>query len=472
MERIATGPLERDREKFLTLLTAARDAADEDGHWKIVSVSLASKAHIDPLAVLESIYEGEARHFYLEHPERDAALAGAEAVVERSYSGPGRFAQARDFARDLFENTIAVGELELPLAGPKLFAAFSFEDEADADAPFAPATLFLPRWQVTSSSGAYVATANLIVEPGGDIEAQAERALAAHAKFSGFSYEKSFPELPHDAGKPLFRPGAGSDAYRAAVAKALEIIDSGALEKVVVARREAFESPGPIHPLRTLAILRERFPSCRSFSFGGPDAAFIGATPELLARVCDGLVESEALAGTTARGRSASEDAALASELMASDKEMREHAAVARAVHAALESLGLSPGPMPRPRIHRLPNAQHIRTPFAAKLREGLHLFDIAAALHPTPATCGLPRAAAVRAIADIEGAPRGLFSGLVGWCDDADGGELAVALRSGLVDGNRAVLYAGAGIVRGSTPGAEDRETLLKLSALGEAIF
>ena len=84
MERIATGPLERDREKFLTLLTAARDAADEDGHWKIVSVSLASKAHIDPLAVLESIYEGEARHFYLEHPERDAALAGAEAVVEGS----------------------------------------------------------------------------------------------------------------------------------------------------------------------------------------------------------------------------------------------------------------------------------------------------------------------------------------------------------------------------------------------------
>lgn len=191
MDRIDTGPLERDREKFLALLAAARDAAREDGHWKAVSVSLASKAHIDPLAVLESIHEEGVRHFYYEHPERDTALAGAESALERTFSGPERFAKARDFARELFANAIAVGELDLPLAGPKLFAAFAFEDDSDADAPFAPATLFLPRWQVSSRDGAYVATANLLVEPEGDIEAQADRALAAHEKFSRFSYPRA-----------------------------------------------------------------------------------------------------------------------------------------------------------------------------------------------------------------------------------------------------------------------------------------
>ena len=471
MDRIDTGPLERDREKFLALLAAARDAAREDGHWKAVSVSLASKAHIDPLAVLESIHEEGVRHFYYEHPERDTALAGAESALERTFSGPERFAKARDFARELFANAIAVGELDLPLAGPKLFAAFAFEDDSDADAPFAPATLFLPRWQVSSRDGAYVATANLLVEPEGDIEAQADRALAAHEKFSRFSYPRAEVRAATEA--PFrFRAGAASESYRRAVAEALARIESGALGKVVVARRESCESPESLHPLRTLTLLREKFPSCRSFSFGGEMGAFIGATPELLVRVCAGTVESEALAGTAARGAGASEDAALAAELFASDKELREHAAVASAVYAALRSLGLDPGPMPRPRLQRLPNAQHLRTPFCAKAREGLHLFDIAGALHPTPATCGLPRDAAKTAVAEIEGARRGLFAGLVGWCDEAEGGELAVALRSGLVRGRRATLYAGAGVVRGSTPGAEDRETLLKLSALGDSLL
>jgi menaquinone-specific isochorismate synthase len=467
METIATGPLKRDREKFLTLLSAARDAAREDGCAKLVSVSLSAGAHIDPLAVLESIYEQGERHFYYEHPERDLAIAGAESVMEASFAGTDRFVKAAAFAEEVFANAIAVGEMDLPLAGPKLFAAFAFEDEATPEAPFAPATLFVPRWQVSSFEGAYVATANLLVTPEGDIEAQADRALAAHAKFSGFAYTRTAPEASRR--EPIPEPAESEGAfYRARVKQALAAIGEAKAEKIVVARRREFETSSPLHPLRTLAALREKFPSCRSFSFGsGSGASFIGATPELLVRVSGESVESEALAGTAPRGEGAAEDAALAATLMSSEKQLREHAAVARAVKAALESCGLDTGPMPRPRIRRLPNAQHILTPFSARRKADTSLFSLAGALHPTPATSGLPCEAARRLLAEIEGAPRGLYAGPIGWCG-ADGcGELAVALRSGLVEGSRAVLHAGAGIVRGSVPQEEDAETLLKLGAL-----
>ena len=494
MDTIPTGPLERDESKFLALLSAVRDSALEDGHWKLVSISLDARTHIDPLAVLESIYEPNERHCYIEHPERGEALAGAESVIERTFSGPARFDSARDFARELFDNTVAVGQLDLPLSGPKIFCAFTFEDHEEngaatqttasdsksasrSTAPFAPATLFVPRWQVSASDGAYVATASLLVTPDGDIEAQARRALDAYKKFSSFSYDK-----PHDALEtaansttatkvPAFNDTA-SATYRANVSAALEAISAGRCTKVVLARREKLHAAAPLHPLHTLARLRDRFPSCHAFSFSnGLGTSFIGATPERLVRIENGVVETEAIAGTTARGATPAEDATLASSLMDSEKQQREHRAVADTIFAQLTALGLNSGPIQRPRLLRLPNAQHIRTPFRATLTNNLHLFDIAGALHPTPATSGLPRDEAMKLLLEIEGAPRGLYAGLVGWCDADGAGEMVVALRSGEICGIDATLFAGAGIVEGSKPDEELNETKVKLSALKASI-
>jgi menaquinone-specific isochorismate synthase len=306
------------------------------------------------------------------------------------------------------------------------------------------------------------------VTPEGDIEKQATRALDAHKKFSSFHYEKS---EGGDAGScaPVAaeNPEAGENRYRANVAKALEAIRLGRAVKVVLSRRVEYVSQKSLHPVAALARLRDAFPSCAAFSVAnGRGASFIGASPERLVRVENGFVETEALAGTAPRGATTSEDAALAAALMASDKQMREHRAVADAIASQLAALGLETGPMPRPRILRLPNAQHIQTPFRAPLKKCLHLFDIAAALHPTPATAGFPRREAVRLLAELEGAPRGLYSGLVGWCDET-GGELAVALRSGSIEGCRATLFAGAGIVEGSWPDEELDETRVKMSAM-----
>ncbi len=467
MERIPTGPLDRDPEAFLKFLEAVQEEAREDGRWKLVSVSLAAK-HIDPLAVLESIYEPGERHAYLEQPQTGEAIAGAEAVIERSFSGPDRFAQAQDFCDEVLENTVAVGQLDLPLSGPKIFATFAFENDLPPDAPFPPAHLFVPRWLVTSAEGAYVATACLLVEPDGDVQAQAQRILAAHEKFSCFDYSE--PEQAEEVAS--IRETEVADDYARLVETALKEIGAGLYQKVVLARRRRFESSGPLRPLRMLNRLRNRFPSCHAFSFGnGAGQSLIGATPERLVRGRDGILETEAIAGSAPRGLTAAEDALQAAALLESDKDRREHEAVSAFIQDRLLEAGLTVEAPARPRLLKLSNVQHLHSPFSVKLPEVARLLEIAGRLHPTPAVGGLPRDAAIDAIRRIEPGTRGLYAGAAGWIGDNAEGELVVTIRSGLIDGNSATLYAGAGVVEGSVPESEDKETVLKMQAMREAL-
>ena len=92
--------------------------------------------------------------------------------------------------------------------------------------------------------------------------------------------------------------------------------------------------------------------------------------------------------------------------------------------------------------------------------------------LHPTPAVGGTPRERAIPLIAQLEAFPRGLYVGAVGWVDSRGGGEFIVALRSALVSGSEARMYAGAGIIEGSTIDKEFAETELKFRAMQDAIL
>ena len=124
------------------------------------------------------------------------------------------------------------------------------------------------------------------------------------------------------------------------------------------------------------------------------------------------------------------------------------------------------------PRLLRLGNVQHLWTPVTARARAGQSVLDLVTRLHPTPAVCGAPRAAALRLIRELEGLDRGWYAGPVGWVDARGEGEFVVGLRSALLRGGEATLYAGCGIVGESDPEEEYRESELKLrpvlSALG----
>jgi menaquinone-specific isochorismate synthase len=476
---------------FLAQCQALAAAA---GRPRLVSITLEVPA-LDPLAVLESIFEPGERHFYAERPAENFALAGAEAVLSFSASGVARFAECRRFIDETLADAIVVGDQDAAFSGPHFFTAYSFFNDTDPGEPFEAAGIFIPRWQVARAGDRTTAVANFLVTPDSPPEALAEKVWRAHQKFTRFEYRVAQNPPAADATPPQSAIPTQTDlnrlkstcaekpttaatahataAYRAAVARALELIAAGEFQKIVLARAKDIRAAGALHPLRVLNGLRQRFGDCYSFSLAnGRGQSFIGASPERLLRVRDGRLLTEALAGSARRGATASEDAALGGELLRDEKDLREHRHVLDSIVRRLAPLGLRPAFPAAPGLRRLANVQHLHTPVGAALPPAVRLLDALACLHPTPAVGGTPREAAIARIRELEGFPRGLYAGAIGWIDSRGGGEFFVGLRAALLEGDRARLYAGAGIVAGSSPEKELAETELKFQAMQTALL
>jgi len=178
------------------------------------------------------------------------------------------------------------------------------------------------------------------------------------------------------------------------------------------------------------------------------------------------------MAGTVSQGGSAGDDRRLVAAMAASTKEQNEHGLVVDDVRAKLSLIADRAPDTTGPEVVRLSTVAHLATTVGCRLRDpAMSALDVAALLHPTPAVAGVPGAAAMAAIAELEGFDRGLYAGPVGWVDARGDGDWAVALRSAMLDGTRARLVAGAGIVAGSDPDAEWEETEAKLAAMRSAL-
>ncbi|MEZ4432243.1 MAG: isochorismate synthase [bacterium] len=244
------------------------------------------------------------------------------------------------------------------------------------------------------------------------------------------------------------------------------------LAKVVPARAATWTAPpGRRFDLAaTLRALAAAEPDAHVFALAHAGAVFLGATPERLCALRGRALDTHALAGTARRDPDPDRDAALGRALADSGKERHEHAVVVDAIASALAPLAEALTPAPAPRLRRLGGLQHLETPIAATLRPHLDLFDAVAALHPTPALGGAPRALARDALA-AEPLDRGLYGGPIGHLDARGDGHAAVAIRSALLTPDRARAFAGAGVVAASDPAAEWRETTLKLGTIGRAL-
>jgi menaquinone-specific isochorismate synthase len=264
-----------------------------------------------------------------------------------------------------------------------------------------------------------------------------------------------------------------SDHFKQSVSLALDDIADGNFQKIVLARAVDVTTASDLHPLAALNRLRERYPDCYSFSAGnGRGQSFIGATPERLVKVVGRSIETEALAGSTRRGGSAMEDAMLVRQLLNSDKDVREQRLVLESIVRRLESLGVMAHGSGRIGVLQLSNVQHLHTPLEADLPDGVDLLRLVEELHPTPAVGGTPRTEACRRIRELEPFQRGLYAAPLGWIDADGDGEFVVGIRSALIDGSKARVFAGAGIVDGSDAQREYAETELKLSALLDNLF
>ena len=364
-------------------------------------------------------------------------------------SGPGRFAEAADMVAEALQSITVdgpspAGENCVPGAGPIAVGALPFDDRTTG-------SLVVPALIVTRrvDGSGWLTT----IGPADGSDTQVPRSTAkvinGHRATSGPGADVALHEAP------------GRAEWTKSVRRILADIDAGEVRKVVLARELVVEAAGRFDRRVILDRLRRSHPSCFTYAAGD----FVGASPELLIRRRGTDVSSCPMAGTVRRGETPEEDEALVAGLRRSVKEAEEHRLLVEAVVSALAPVCAGPPSAGEPDVIRFPTVSHLATRVSGVLRNPVpSALALAGRLHPTPAVGGLPRPEALAAIADLEGFDRGLYAGPVGWVDANGDGEWAVALRGAQLDGPRARLVAGAGIVAGSDPDAEWAETEAKL--------
>jgi isochorismate synthase len=451
-----------------SLLSGLSDALERAaGRGRRVRVSVTRQVEgIDPCAAVFASRLASDRWFCWEEPDRDFALAALGVAHEATSRGRQRF---RDVAAEcLGGETVADEPRGLPAgAGGVWVGGFAFDpDGGGASAWFSlpPASLVLPELSLCRSGDETFLSVNAIVLPGEDPR---KRSAALAARLSGLRGD-SLPLLdPHPTSRIEISSARPPGEFERMIAAATERIGAGEMSKIVLAR-EVLVSAGAAHdPAAVFGAMREQFPSCFCFCCGTPEAAFIGASPELLLRRSGASVSTVALAGSTRRSSDPAVDDHLGEQLLRSDKDRREHAIVAERIARSLRQHAVWVEAGEEPEIVKVANIQHLATPIVAQLAEPRSAVELAGMLHPTPAVGGEPAAAALAAIAELEQMDRGWYAGPVGWMDATEDGEFCVALRSALLRDREAHLYAGVGVVAGSDPAAELAETEIKLGAL-----
>jgi menaquinone-specific isochorismate synthase len=393
----------------------------------------------------------------LPHPESVAWVRHGEGLVGWGEAarvsipaGEDRFTSGEKWLTELFDGADVTDEVRVPGSGPVGFGSFTFDPASDGSVLVVPAVVIGRRegrsWLTTTGDRA---------RPSAPVS----------------------PALPpaelrwHDGS--LTAP-----QWERAVSAAVARIQAGDLSKAVLARDVYATASDDIDARVLLTRLAARYPDCWTFSCAG----LVGASPELLIRRMGAEVSSRVLAGTTPRGGSPAEDQALGAALLASAKDVEEHQYVVATVRTALGPLCERLDVDPRPSLLLLANLQHLSTDVTGRLAgpapggdaalgEHASALALAAALHPTAAVCGTPAGAAMELIRELERMDRGRYAGPVGWVDAHGNGEWAIALRCAELDGQRARLFAGCGIVAGSDPEAELAEAQTKFRAMQGAL-
>ncbi|MEB3343085.1 isochorismate synthase [Okeania sp.] len=463
---------------------------------KIISISL-EILPVDPLAVLQEICQPNQLHFYLEKQvieeknsqKKSLAIAAINSAKHLTIKSGNRFAQAQSFIQSCLNNITSLGATHLPYAGPHFFCNFTFfekhtqaninnfhqngnyQQKSSVNPHFPSATIFLPKWQITHINNHNILVINIVINTSINIENLSQKIWNKYQQITQIkNTDLSTLTKPY---KKLRKINVNHlQEFKKSVASALDLINSNSLRKIVLAHAIDIYSQTNFNLIKSLNNLRLIYPDCYVISISnGKGQNFICASPERLININNNQLITDALAGSAPRGKNPSEDAKLANNLLSSEKDLREHQFVIDFIIKRLQNLGLKPNYSSQPHLLQLSNIQHLWTPITAEISQNIHLLEILAELHPTPAVAGFPRDIAQEKIQNFETFDRSLYAAPIGWIDRQGNGEFAVGIRSALINGDHARLYAGAGIVIGSKPDKELAEVQLKLQTLLKAL-
>ena len=433
----------------------------------LASLARVAPSAADPLAAFSAAgrYGGTYRAFWA-RPSYGFALAGSGAAAVLTAGVARPVDQLRRTCRDLLDGAVVEGPAARGV-GPLFLGGCRFDPAAPPSglwSAFPDGLLVLPRILVTRSQGQCWFTLNVLADQATDPEAAVDETLAElTALMAGPRAASRQPPVDRETEEP-------TEDWAGGVGRALAAIARGEMTKVVLARRRTLYARGEFSVDATLEHLAAAYPECATFALDLGGAVFLGASPEALVHLSDGVLSLSCLAGSAARGATTEEDDWLARELLASAKERREHAAVVAQVTAALGQTCADLSWDATPRVVKLATVQHLATLVTGRPPGSADILSLVEALHPTPAVGGVPTGKALEVIRSQEG-DRGWYAAPVGWVDQRGEGEFNVGIRSALLRGDEATLFAGSGIVEGSEPERELRETELKFQPLLRAL-
>lgn len=280
------------------------------------------------------------------------------------------------------------------------------------------------------------------------------------------------PPVPAPAAAPVptFDSDIDDPSYLALIEAAHHRIRAGEAEQVTISRR--FAARAASDPLTVYRTLRATNPSPYHLLLRLPGRTLVGASPQQLVGVDGRTVSVPVIAGTRRRAADADVDEARAAELLADPKERAEHAMLVTLARADLAGVA-EPGSVrvDGPRVARYSRVMHLVTEVTATLAPGRGGLDALAAVLPAGTVAGTPREAALALIDEIEPRSRGLYGGGIGWLGPSGELDLCLGIRTLQFEGGTAACQAGAGVVAGSVPAHEVRESRDKASALFAAL-
>jgi menaquinone-specific isochorismate synthase len=433
---------------------------------------------VDVLAVLEQNPHKSNFEYYWEKPSEGFSISAAGEVSRVKTTGKSRFREASQNGKKLINEIFHYSKLSHSKTVPHLFGGFSFHDHNISKdwAEFGASSFTLPEWSIIVEGSLCLLTTTFHIHFS-DTEKSLTDSIYQRLEYlnklcSSEAYEVG---TEFDGKHSVMLPNTDSadfQNWKYSITKATDQIDENRYSKIVLARKLKIDTPDQVCDTHILNRLRHQYPDCYSFLIRqSEDSSFIGCTPERLASFNKDFILTEGLAGSTPRGKTASEDVKLENELLKSRKDRNEHEFVINAIYQSLKTYSDSLHIPELPSIKKLTNVQHLYTPIRAHIKDGVSKTEVLKNLHPTPAVGGYPREQAIPYISQFEDFDRGWYAAPIGWINANGDGEFVVAIRSGLIKKEEVNFYAGCGIVKDSDPLKEWEETNLKFIPMLSAL-
>ena len=448
----------------------ALDKAQKLQHPILFSYSFRFEVR-DLLPILTHPSDKNTIRIYWEQPSKGFSFAGLGSVLELQNTNKVHSQKVYQKIKQIMDEGISVSDHLL--IGPRIVGGYAFNQYTGNDETWNkfPRTKFLlPECLGTSTDDGTWLTISKMIKP-------VDKSVFVENEFTRIKiyYENRLPiTLTPISRAPVdkYCDVPDQETYAKTIFSVLGRIKPGQLEKVVISRSHHVKVGKNFSSISAMQILRNTYPKCTSFFFSFPkEGTFFGSTPERLIRLKNRFIQTEALAGTIARGNNMEEDRILAEKLMGSHKEREEHNLVMEQIVRKLDPIVPQIQYPSSPQILKLKNVQHLQTPITGESNQVEHILNLVERLHPTSAVAGTPTDKAMEVISEMELHDRGWYSGPIGWIDKKGDGEFYVALRSALVKDEEAHVFSGGGIVSESHPDTEWEETELKLQPIISAL-